>query len=132
MKKLPPVHGPKTLKRLHPKERQYAKRHTQEYLTCIVGEAAEHIYDVMKDPNMPPDLRLRAAFDIMDRSMGKPVNKVEQKVLDETEERREMPDLQSVPTQELESILDRLSSFTDGNASVEQITDETPDFDFDD
>jgi hypothetical protein len=65
----------------------------------------------MTDPAMPPDLRLRAAFDIMDRTQGKPVNKVEQRVADEVDDQRSMPDLNNVPTEELERILGQLEKY---------------------
>jgi len=135
VKPLPPVYKTnKSLRRLNPAERRYAKRHTQEFLAGIVHEAAEHVYDTMVDPTMAPDLRLRAAFDILDRTMGKPVNRVETKVLDEMEERREIPDLESVPTDELEKVLQRLTDLTSG-ASHTDISSERPavddDFDFD-
>lgn len=86
------------------------KRHIAKYLESVACDAAQHIYDTMRDPNMPPDLRLRAAFDIMDRTQGKAISKVDQKVVDEVEEQREMPSLDSIPTERLESILRQLEA----------------------
>lgn len=91
--------------------KKHMKKHIDRYLQEVAFDAAQHIYNTMTDKNMPPDLRLRAAFDIMDRSGGKPTNKVEQKVLDEMEDQREMPDLNNVPTGELEDILARLEKY---------------------
>lgn len=91
--------------------KKHMKKHIDRYLQEVAFDAAKHIYDTMRDPAMPPDLRLRAAFDIMDRTQGKAAGKAEQKVIDEVEDQRSMPDLNNVPTSELEEILGRLERF---------------------
>ena len=91
--------------------KKHMKKHIDRYLQEVSFDAAQHIYNTMTDKTMPPDLRLRAAFDILDRTQGKPVNKVEQRVVDDVEDQRSMPDLNNVPTGELEQILERLEKY---------------------
>lgn len=107
--------------------RRKINKNIDNFLKEVAHEAAEHIYSTMTDPTMPPDLRLRAAFDIMDRTQGKPGSKVDQKVLDQMDQQRQMPDLNNVPTEELEDILQRLEKFQ-APAQIEGTAEE---FDFD-
>ena len=93
------------------KTKRYMKKHIDNFLKEVAFDAAKHIYDTMKDPKMPPDLRLRAAFDIMDRTQGKSEGKTTQRIIDEVDDQRQMPDLKNVPTAELESILAQLEKY---------------------
>ena len=128
MKPLPSIWKGNSLKRMTPTERAYARRHTQEFLVSVVQDAAEHVYNTMMDERMPPDLRLRAAFDILDRSMGKSVNKVEQKVLDEMEDRQNAVDLTAVPTERIEEALNRVRDLLEPPVDS---SPEPPDFELD-
>lgn len=107
--------------------RRMINKNIDNFLKGVAHDAAQHIYDTMKDPTMPPDLRLRAAFDIMDRTQGKPGSKMDQKVIDEVEQQRSMPDLNNVPTEELERILEQLERWQ-APAQIEGTVEE---FDFD-
>lgn len=91
--------------------KKHMKKHIDRYLQEVAFDAAQHIYNTMTDKNMPPDLRLRAAFDIMDRTTGKSAGKVEQRVIDDVEDQRSMPDISNVPTNELEQILEQLEKY---------------------
>lgn len=112
-KTLPRLRVSPKLQKLTPEERRAAKRGSKEFLEAVSQEAASHVYNTMMDPNMPPDLRLRAAFDILDRSLGKATNKVEQKVLDEMEERAETIDLTAIPSERIEEALERVRNLLD-------------------
>jgi len=114
-----------------PATKRHMKKHIDRYLQEVAFDAAQHIYDTMIDPTMPPDLRLRAAFDIMDRTQGKAASKTDQAVLDEMQEHRDLPNLDQVPTEKLESILKQLDAYTDTIDAVPAPTEPEEEFNFD-
>ena len=110
--------------------KKHMKKHIDRYLQEVAFDAAQHIYNTMVDGNMPPDLRLRAAFDIMDRTQGKSGSKVEQRVIDDAEDMRGMPQLNTVPTDELEKILSQLERYQQP-AQIEGTINRDEEFDLD-
>ena len=92
------------LPRMDRSQRRAATIKAGEFLQAAAEEASLHVYNTMMNDAVPPDLRLRAALEILDRSVGKAVGKVDQKILDATEERMSQ-DFSQVPTDRLEQAL---------------------------
>ena len=85
-------------------ERKQIVTRSGELLQAASEEAALHIYNTMLNPGLPPDLRLRAAMDILDRTTGKSVSQMDRKALDALEERT-TADYSAIPTDQIEVAL---------------------------
>jgi hypothetical protein len=85
-------------------ERKQIVTRSGELLQAAAEEAALHIYNTMLNTGLPPDLRLRAAMDILDRTTGKSVSQMDRKALDALEERT-TADYSAIPTDQIEVAL---------------------------
>ena len=114
-------------------ERKQIVTRSGELLQAAAEEAALHIYNTMLNPGLPPDLRLRAAMDILDRTTGKSVSQMDRKALDALEERT-TADYSAIPTDQIEVALRTIRGLSappedDGILDAEFSTVPVDDFD---
>jgi len=114
-------------------ERKQIVTRSGELLQAAAEEAALHIYNTMLNPGLPPDLRLRAAMDILDRTTGKSVSQMDRKALDALEE-RPTADYSAIPTDQIEVALRTIRGLSappedDGILDAEFSTVPVDDFD---
>jgi len=114
-------------------ERKQIVTRSGELLQAAAEEAALHIYNTMLNTGLPPDLRLRAAMDILDRTTGKSVSQMDRKALDALEERT-TADYSAIPTDQIEVALRTIRGLSappedDGILDAEFSTVPVDDFD---
>jgi len=98
-------------------ERRQILTRSGELLQAASEEAAMHVYNTMLNEKLPPDLRLRAAMDILDRTTGKSVSQVDRKALDALEDRT-TADYSQIPTDQIEVALRTIRGLSAPGADV--------------
>lgn len=115
----PPGRSGVTMRNIRMVQKMYAE-HAQEALDTYL--------EVMRDPDVEPAVRIKAAKDITDRAFGTPVSTkvVEQTLVDNRESPVNAAQISDAATEELQVLANVLTKYLQESSDAKSVIDVTP------